>query len=917
MNRYFRLANLVELMERKIASIDERSEYVLYTEEKYKKIANDMSTLLEDVTNTEPDLQGFDDRFKEQFRAEFKDIRDRAAVALKILSLADKTKEAIENSYYKEERGKSLAEVEPIEEDPDLNKRNEKIGAAKNALAKTLRFKNVIAEVKKDLHDGKFSTKNDPARLDDIHNGYDDKAKGRLNALSKNSGIYRSINMMINQGKDSRENVLALMENGSLQRVFQVKSSGDFKSDSVPGIEDAKATITDIINSPQVNKIINNYKAAEKFWLATAENDVSEKDSRRAFVEAHEDELKALYHAANVAKAEEKSAVLNLLRENGIVNLVKDYHDMILDRRLEKEGKGDLSDDNRSSDEGRWTKNDIDDNYKYLYEGENNDEKIFRAIQSKSSLSSGMAKIGDNQASEAQLLGLKEFHKWIYRNCDERGFGDAFGANSSARSYMESFMKKPYDVQIKTLYMLEHRNRKTVPSDEQIKDYVPSLSDIKGTMVSTRFKFWRRLNGKKHRWNKVKECIDRIDKEARGVKDKPAKEKSRFEKNFEVINKATAQVNKVELGIDVLRNANNAVNHTYKMFNNMNGNAYVNTAGTVGNVYWAGTAIYDTGKNAIRTVKAFHDGKKQEGFAALLDTVSSGATVYTAEKFAVGATKAAINAGTAVSIFGLAQSSGALINGWSNWREHRESVENKFKFREKNIRTDLQKKLKKHENAIAGINYGKRHNQIINLTQGGIGVTNGLAGGAYGWWTGAAASAIAPWSMLLVIIGIPIFALVRNKYAAVRTNKVADKLLYDEEDKQKILKSERKKITRRVNRISGTPDMPGDEKLIDYLNSVKNSDTAILNKMRKQYATKKGCVNEKQLKGVLVKEMSKDLRNMHYMQDAANSEEAKVMRQAADYLTEKAGHHKIKNTEEKNLSEEDKEKEIAKIMKGL
>lgn len=944
MQRYFRLANLVELIERKIASMDDRSEYLLYTDEKYKEISKEISKLLESVTETKADLKGYDDGFKEQFRKEFGEIERRAKVAVKVLSLADQTNQAIEKAFPKEERARANKGILGEVGGEALKVTIQKSKEAEAALAKALRFKSVIAEVKKNYKDDMFSTQYEPERLQDILDGNDDKGEKRLEALPRNSAVYSHVSTMINNDKGDRQIVMASLLNGSLQRSFYVDSNGDFKSNSLDPVTGAKETVKTIIESKTVQNIIKHYKEAEQFWLATSLDDNAEKDSRRAFVEAHADELKALYHAANVTNEGEPQAVLGILRENGIVNLIKDYHEMILDRKLEAKGEAISLNDERVLVKDRWTAK--NDNYMYLYsknvEAENAEnaekvekakeaekaEKAFRSIRSSSSLSE--AKIGDVKASEAQILGLKEFHKWIYRNCDARGMGDAFGANSSARAYMENFIKKPYDVQIKTLYMLEHRNRKEVPSNDLLTDYVPSLTDIKETMVATRFKFWRRLNGKMHRWNKVKDCVDCIAQEELKAKNKPEpkpepeleqkleqepkQQKSRTDRFFEAAGEATNIADKFETGIDTVRNSGNTVKQAYTLFVNRQGNSFTATAGDVANVYWAGTSIYDTGKNLIRTVKSIREGEYKEASSAALDTINSGATSYVASAYASGAVEAATNFSVWTGIFGISRALIALVKGWFRRGRHSESVENKVDSNK--ISPEIMEKLKKHETAIAGINYGKRRGYVIDTVQGSVGLGNSIAGGAYSWWTGALAEAVAPWTLGLVLIGIPIFTAVRNLYNAIRTRKVADKLFYkDEETKRKIIDAEKKKIDKRLKRLPESHDYDDIRK---YLQSVKESDSKILDHLRSRYATEKGCVNEKQFKGVLVEEMSKDLRNMHYNQYSENPEEAAELKKAADYLLDKAGRgSKLEHDDASQVTEQEKAKEIASIMKGL
>lgn len=118
----------------------------------------------------------------------------------------------------------------------------------------------------------------------------------------------------------------------------------------------------------------------------------------------------------------------------------------------------------------------------------------------------------DPTLTEAQRNGLRNFHKWLYRNADKSGF-IGLGSDGSMRDFANNFMKQPAAVQLKALYLLQTGKRKA-PDESGLDDissqlsYVPDLSEIKQPLIASRWKFWRRTNGTQFYWNKLSDSLN-------------------------------------------------------------------------------------------------------------------------------------------------------------------------------------------------------------------------------------------------------------------------------------------------------------------------------------------------------------------------------------------------------------------------
>lgn len=120
--------------------------------------------------------------------------------------------------------------------------------------------------------------------------------------------------------------------------------------------------------------------------------------------------------------------------------------------------------------------------------------------------------LSDPTLTDAQRQGLKEFHKWLYRNSDKTGF-IGLGNDGSMRDFANNFMKQPAAVQLKALYLLQTGKRKN-PDNSGLDDlnsqlsYVPNLEEIKKPLIATKWKFWKRTNGSQFYWEKLSESLN-------------------------------------------------------------------------------------------------------------------------------------------------------------------------------------------------------------------------------------------------------------------------------------------------------------------------------------------------------------------------------------------------------------------------
>lgn len=120
---------------------------------------------------------------------------------------------------------------------------------------------------------------------------------------------------------------------------------------------------------------------------------------------------------------------------------------------------------------------------------------------------------GDTTITPEQKKGLEKFQLWLQRNCDKtglKGIKYGLGKKGPVRNFAEEFMKLPARVQLKALFLLETGKRKSpneYSDNIESQSYVPSLDKLKDTMIASKFKVFRRLNGSQFYWNKLEEAV--------------------------------------------------------------------------------------------------------------------------------------------------------------------------------------------------------------------------------------------------------------------------------------------------------------------------------------------------------------------------------------------------------------------------
>lgn len=124
--------------------------------------------------------------------------------------------------------------------------------------------------------------------------------------------------------------------------------------------------------------------------------------------------------------------------------------------------------------------------------------------------------------SQEQKQGVRDFHRWLYRNCDKSGFA-YMGSQGSVREYADSFMKNSGKDQLRALYILE-KGLKDQPNaveqaDAALETYVPDLDSIKNQMIRSKFRVLARTDGTQFKWNRLSGALDLV-KEANEEKTK-------------------------------------------------------------------------------------------------------------------------------------------------------------------------------------------------------------------------------------------------------------------------------------------------------------------------------------------------------------------------------------------------------------
>lgn len=248
------------------------------------------------------------------------------------------------------------------------------------------------------------------------------------------------------------------------------------------------------------------YNEAEKYWLtSTAEED----KARRAFVTVYEEPIDQLYALRDRLSDAEKTQLDTFLDEHGYTDMLNDYKWKKADNKYDEEKQVSFrADENdvalRNSDSQR-----LGDRTKAIGAAASKEEVEFRSKYV------GPTALDDPTLTAEQRKGLKDFHQWLYRNCDKHQGYFVLGSEGGVRAFAEEFMKKPASVQLKALYLIETKNRKQPDNPffdfESQTSYVPNIDNLKDKIIANKLHFWKKLSGDYLYWNKLKESLAKAE----------------------------------------------------------------------------------------------------------------------------------------------------------------------------------------------------------------------------------------------------------------------------------------------------------------------------------------------------------------------------------------------------------------------
>lgn len=910
---YKRLVSLNDLMERTLSKIDTHSEHLLYQDERFLEIYRQIQDTYNIVLKK---------------KAEEADVEpEEEFVRVGKLSSFFQYVQATKDSMDALNNLDNDNEMQPVERDLI-------------AIANMLKLKKVVAEMQERVEKKKSfvdAIDSDSMAKIFIDNSQDvvDAFDGKQFTVAKDL-LLGNVNGNAFPGQNIevlKKSVRQALQKGVIQQSIPIVAKHEAGREceyTAVQIDKPTDAVKSLLETNRIKEVIKQYRNAETFWMSSDLTAPEEKESRRAFMETYAEDLDGLYRALNLKNAnpytDTRDKMLDFLEKNEIDGMMRDYHDMMLDREEERkealEGKAPLEDGKYPD---RWTGASDDgtgkDPWGYLYSSESrisNAERAFRNMHTRSNTYDAK---GDSKATDAQKLGLKEFQKWIYRNCDSVGF-DMFGSNGSARSYLDDFIKAPYDMQIKTLYMLETKTRKSIkdPDEKDIENYVPNLDKLKDVMVSSKFRFWQRLNGKKHRWNKIKDCMDRL--KGKGIAKEHGLDDS-LKKASTVLETGKAATAQGSQAVEKLLDQSHATK----------------AVGALSGAQGLISGVYNTVKNIIK-LKGAVAGEEGSVFTTTLDTIqtatgaiASGATVYNyADRLINGnlfdaeattASTIAMNGNFIVNCMKAIRRGGAAIRTWfrnskrgAEFKEATEGMENYDSIPDDNPHKKLLGKLQKHSKAINDINLQRVRTYAIESAQGGLGATTGLLSGACGLMTPVAGTITG----VLGGIGfaaIPAVIFTNNKLEVLDNRQTIDNEIYaNDAEKKKALDGMRDLLANRKERLNGKR-----KNLEKALDKFSKNEKSMLNHIRRNVARKHGCVNEKQLKGVLLEGVKKDLHDMHYMtvgleHSPENSKFLEQVKTGADALIKQAG-GVVPTSVEKPKDDEALTKEIQELGRGL
>ena len=135
--------------------------------------------------------------------------------------------------------------------------------------------------------------------------------------------------------------------------------------------------------------------------------------------------------------------------------------------------------------------------------------------------------------SEEKKQGIRDCRKWMYRNCSKSG---AFNLSGTKRNYIDSFGKMPVQQQVNALLQVESKYYKY--DDENglgetaamADSYIPNLALFKENMIKSKFNVFSRPTGTRFHWSRLERAVDKTVDRAEDINQKyneyKAKEKN-------------------------------------------------------------------------------------------------------------------------------------------------------------------------------------------------------------------------------------------------------------------------------------------------------------------------------------------------------------------------------------------------------
>lgn len=570
------------------------------------------------------------------------------------------------------------------------------------------------------------------------------------------------------------------------------------------------------MNKELYEEMKREYAKAERYWMLSAMTPSEIVESRRNFVMMYEPCIAELYEKAKI-RADlgrlDKDAFIATADKDGITELLKDYRSFKdpNDRSMDF-----LCDDDPQIEgfkEGRAAE--------------------YRAVEARRS--------EDDYLREQ----TSEFHRWMMRNCDKSGGkGAEFrGAGGSVRAFAENFMKQDPKDQLKAMYILEkglrHENRRI--TDEEMEGYKPDIKKLKSQMVSTRWKFWQRISSSQIYWQKLKECMDKAQRDKTvGPSGIGAEE----------ITGGTTET--IMHGVNALDGADTVMKTAGKA---------VETIGTVSTALWGAKNVMSSATKVISAVKNHETMTALQKAETAADVVVSGGNAILANsKYAIekipGVSKNLLGksvswVGVGAMAYWTVKSGVQSVHSAVRAGDHKEIVKAAAALNDQN-RTPQEKaeieKLVQNSRVIHTVNKQKALSHLVDCGFNSVFFAASLTGIV------ASATVATAFSGAGVVV-IPASIAVANKMKAVEAKKVIDTKLYADKDEKKAKVDYARFILGSRYAMLGTKLKA---KYHDMMNNHFKSESSILNSLRKKAVGNSGEVNNEALRNKIISDIGND-----------------------------------------------------------